>query len=160
MRQARVRAISCRACGESIPETNHGIHGRRRDETILVVEDNAEVRATAVEMLAGLGYKLYEAGNAQQALEQLALPTEIALVFSDIMLPAGMLGSQLEQRPAGAAARSESAMTSGFSESGMVHRGILDGSVELLAKPYKLEDLACRIRARLDGKEENKRVQA
>jgi DNA-binding NtrC family response regulator len=103
---------------------------------------------------------LSEAGKAHQALEQLTLHPEIAPVFSDIMLPGGMLGSQLEQRLRELRPEVRVLMTSGFSETGMLHRGILDGSVELLAKPYKLEELAHRIRARLDGKEENKRVQA
>ena len=39
-------------------------------------------------------------------------------------------------------------------------RGVLDGSIELLPKPYRVEDLARRIRAKLDGNEEMKRVQA
>ena len=51
-------------------------------------------------------------------------------------------------------------MTSGFSESTIMQRGMLDGSIEVLQKPYKVEDLARRVRAKLDGKEENQRVPA
>ncbi|HEU4604458.1 MAG TPA: hypothetical protein VFS24_20965, partial [Steroidobacteraceae bacterium] len=51
-------------------------------------------------------------------------------------------------------------MTSGFSESGIMDRQLLDGRIELLQKPYRLEDLARRIRAKLDGIEENDRVPA
>ena len=53
-----------------------------------------------------------------------------------------------------------SASTSGFSDSTLMHRSLLDGTVELLPKPYQLEELARRVRALLDGKEENKRVPA
>jgi PAS domain S-box-containing protein len=132
----------------------------RGHETILVVEDNAAVRATAIEMLGGLGYRLLEASNGRQALEVVAREPDIALVFSDIMLPGGLLGSQLAQRLSERRPRLKVLMTSGFSESGMLQRGMLDGSIGLLPKPYKLEDLARRIRATLDGTEESERVQA
>ena len=51
-------------------------------------------------------------------------------------------------------------LTSGFSDSSVMHRSLLDGTVELLPKPYPLEELARRVRGLLDGKEENKRVPA
>jgi CheY-like chemotaxis protein len=132
----------------------------RGDETILVVEDNAEVRATAVDILSGLGYRVLEAGNGHQALEQFMRHAEIALVFSDVMLPGGLHGTQLvhklrERRPT-----LRVLMTSGFSESTIVTRGMLDGSTEVLSKPYKVEDLARRVRAKLDENEESKRVPA
>ena len=123
----------------------------RGDETILVVEDNAAVRATAIEMLGGLGYRLLEAANGHQALELVAREPGIALVFSDIMLPGGLLGSQLVERLGGLRPQLKVLMTSGFSESGMLQRGMLDGSIGLLPKPYRLEDLARRVRAALDG---------
>ena len=132
----------------------------RGNELILVVEDNAEVRRTAVDILGALGYRVLEASNGHHALEQFMQHPEIALVFSDVMLPGGMLGSQLvsklqERRP-----DLRILMTSGFSESGIMNRGVLDGTVELLQKPYKVEELARRVRALLDGKEESHRVPA
>jgi len=71
-----------------------------------------------------------------------------------------LLGSQLvhklrERRP-----DLRVLMTSGFSESSIMNRGVLDGSIELLQKPYKLEELARRVRAVLDAKEETHRVPA
>jgi FixJ family two-component response regulator len=75
-------------------------------------------------------------------------------------LPGGLLGSQLAQRLSERRPRLKILMTSGFSESGMLQRGMLDGSIGLLPKPYKLEDLARRIRATLDGTEESERVEA
>jgi DNA-binding response OmpR family regulator len=51
-------------------------------------------------------------------------------------------------------------LTSGFSDSTLMHRSVLDGTVELLPKPYQLEELARRMRALLDEKEENERVPA
>jgi len=123
-------------------------------ELLLVVEDNAEVRRTAVDILSSLGYRVLEAADAQEALVLFERHEDIALVFSDVMLPGGMLGSQLvlklrEHRP-----DLRILMTSGFSESGNMRRGVLDGSIELLHKPYTVEDLARRVRALLDAKKE------
>ena len=132
----------------------------RGRETLLVVEDNAEVRTTAVEILRMLGYRVLEASNGRQALEQFLRHPEIALVFSDVMLPGGLLGPQLVQKLREHRPELKVLMTSGFSESGVMSRGVLDGSIELLPKPYRVEDLARRIRAKLDGNEEMKRVQA
>jgi CheY-like chemotaxis protein len=132
----------------------------RGTEAILVVEDDIEVRKTAVDILGGLGYRLREASNGHQALEEFMQHPEIALVFSDIMLPGGLLGTNLvhklrERRP-----ELKVLLTSGFSESSILYRGILDGSIEVLAKPYKVEDLARRVRSILDEEEESQRVTA
>jgi signal transduction histidine kinase/ActR/RegA family two-component response regulator len=132
-------------------------HGR---ETLLVVEGNAEVRSTAVDILGSLGYRLLEASNGFQALEQFMQHPQIALVFCDVMLPGGLPGTSLiaklqERRPG-----LKVLMTSAFSESTILHRGLLDGTIEMLSKPYQLEDLARRVRAILDEKEETKRVPA
>jgi CheY-like chemotaxis protein len=132
----------------------------RGTETILVVEDNPEVRTTAVEILGSLGYRLLEASNGHQALEKFVQHPDIALVFSDVMLPGGMLGTGLvtklcERRP-----ELKVLMTTGFSESVIMHRGLLDGSIAVIGKPYKVEDLARRVRTILDDTEESQRVPA
>ncbi len=125
-----------------------------------MVEDNAEVRGTTVEILASLGYRVIEAANGHQALERFMQHPEIALVFTDIMLPGGLLGTQLVERLSERRAELKVLLTSGFSDSSLMHRSLLDGTVELLPKPYQLEELARRVRGLLDGKEENKRVPA
>jgi CheY-like chemotaxis protein len=129
-------------------------------ETLLVVEDNAEVRSTAVDILSSLGYRVLEAANGHMALEQFMQHTDIALVFSDVMLPGGLPGTSLisklrERRPG-----LKVLMTSAFSESSMMNRDMLDGTLQLLTKPYRVEDLARQVRAILDQKEESRRVQA
>lgn len=119
------------------------------------------MRMTAVEILRTLGYRVLEASNGRQALEKFMQHPEVSLVFSDIMLPGGLLGPQLVQKLREHRPGLKVLMTSGFSESGIMSRGVLDGSIDLLPKPYRVEDLARRIRAKLDGQEEeNKRVQA
>jgi CheY-like chemotaxis protein len=132
----------------------------RGSETILVVEDDLEVRSTATDILTSLGYRVLQAGNGHQALEQFMQHPDIALVFSDVMLSGGLLGTNLvtklrERRP-----NLSVLLTTGFSESLILHRGLMQDSVPVLSKPYKVEDLARRIRAILDGNEETLRVQA
>lgn len=132
----------------------------RGSETVLVVEDNVEVRSTAVEILTSLGYRVLEASNGHQALEQFMRYPDIALVFTDIMLPGGLLGTQLVEKLTERRPGLKVLLTSGFSDSSLMHRSMLDGTAELLPKPYPLEELARRVRAKLDGKEENQRVPA
>jgi PAS domain S-box-containing protein len=129
-------------------------------ETLLVVEDSPEVRSTAVDILTSLGYRVLEAANGYQALEQFMQHTDIALVFSDVMLPGGLPGTSLisklrERRPG-----LKVLMTSAFSESSMMHRDMLDGTLQLLTKPYRVEELARQVRDILDQNEESRRVQA
>jgi PAS domain S-box-containing protein len=132
----------------------------RGSEAILVVEDDLEVRATAVDILTSLGYRVHEASNGHQAVEKFMQHPDVVLVFSDIMLPGGLLGTNLVQKLRERRPALKVLMTSGFSESSILHRGILDGTMELLGKPYNVEDLARRIRAILDEKEEMHRVPA
>jgi PAS domain S-box-containing protein len=132
----------------------------RGTECILVVEDDLQVRATAVDILTSLGYRVLEATNGHQAVERFVQHPDVALVFSDIMLPGGLLGTNLVQKLRERRPALKVLMTSGFSETSILHRGILDGTMELLGKPYNVEDLARRIRAILDEKEEMHRVPA
>jgi PAS domain S-box-containing protein len=136
---------------ESLP------HG---DETILVVEDNPEVRSTAVEILGSLGYRVLEASNGHQALERFMQHPDIALVFSDVMLSGGLLGTSLVSKLRERRAGLKVLMTTGFSESAIMNRGLLDGSIALIGKPYKVEELARRVRTILDEPEESQRVTA
>ncbi|HMN44012.1 MAG TPA: PAS domain-containing protein [Povalibacter sp.] len=123
-------------------------------ETILVVEDNPEVRTTAVDILSSLGYRVLEAGNGYQALDRFMQHTDIALVFSDVMLPGGLPGPLLVEKLRERRPDLKVLMTSAFSESSILSRQMLDGSLQLLTKPYRVEDLARYVRAILDEKEE------
>ncbi|HEY0943406.1 MAG TPA: PAS domain-containing protein [Steroidobacter sp.] len=152
--RSRASADEARLDGAIEADLPHGT------ETLLVVEDNAEVRGTAVEILTSLGYRVHEAANGHQALERFMRHPDIALVFTDIMLPGGLLGTQLVEKLTERRAGLKVLLTSGFSDSSVMHRSLLDGTVELLPKPYQVEELARRVRGLLDGKEENKRVPA
>jgi len=124
---------------------------RGGDEQILVVEDDDDVRAFAVEQLRALGYDVLEAPDARTALAHLERE-HVDLLFTDVVLPGGMSGKML----ADAAAAADPALcvlfTSGYTENAIVHQGRLDAGVSLLNKPYRRSELAGRVRALLDGR--------
>jgi CheY-like chemotaxis protein len=130
----------------------------RGTESILVVDDNADVRSTAVEMLSSLGYRVYGAGAGTEALHIAAQHPEIALLFSDLMLPGGMSSVSLLRQLRLAHPHIRELFTSGFSDSVIAHRSVFDGSIDVMPKPYQLNDLARRVRVALDSGEEKVRV--
>ena len=123
----------------------------RGDETILLVEDDDQVRRLAYGNLTALGYRVLKASNGIEALRLLQQHEDIALLFSDVLMPGGIGGREL----ADAARRQRPGLkvlfTSGYSEDAIVHNGRLDPGVHLLPKPYRRRELAMRVRAVLDG---------
>ncbi|HEY4303774.1 MAG TPA: response regulator [Gemmatimonadaceae bacterium] len=115
-------------------------------ETILVVEDDADVRATVVEMLSSLGYHVLRAKDAQSALAIVESGVPIHLLFTDVVMPGPLRSTELarkarERQPAIAVL-----FTSGYTDNAIVHAGRLDEGVELLSKPYTHDALARKIR--------------
>jgi signal transduction histidine kinase/CheY-like chemotaxis protein len=113
-------------------------------ETVLVVEDEDEVRRFTVEMLRELGYTTLEAENAQRALALIDSHPEIALLFTDVVMPDmnGRLlaNAALKRRP-----NLPVLFTTGYTRNAIVHHGILDADVSVLIKPYTLDMLAAKI---------------
>lgn len=128
----------------SVAPTDGPIEGG--SETVLVVEDDEEVRETAVAMLVALGYRALRARNADSALMVIESGVSIDVLFTDVMMPGRLRSPELariaQQRLPGIAVL----FTSGYTENSIVHGGRLDEGVELLSKPYTQEALARRIR--------------
>jgi PAS domain S-box-containing protein len=123
-----------------------------RDETILVCEDDDDVRAFTVEVLRELGYHVIEAPDGPSALRLLERQEgRVDLLFTDVVLPGGMTGSVL----AGAAREKRPGLkvlfTTGYARNAIVHHGRLDAGVALITKPFTYSDLAARVREMLDG---------
>ena len=123
-----------------------------RGETILVVEDDPDVRSFTIEMLRELGYIVLATTDAQSALRMLDAHREIALLFTDVGLPGGMNGRQLADEALRRRAHLKVLFTSGYARNAIVHHGRLDPGVELLSKPFTFAMLGARIRRLLDGK--------
>ena len=111
-------------------------------ETVLVVEDEPEVRGIAVAFLRALGYHVHEAADAAQALQHLHDDTAIALLFSDVVLGGGANGIELAQMARTLRPALPVLLTSGYElgSSDMPHE------FPLLRKPYRKEELASAAR--------------
>jgi CheY-like chemotaxis protein len=118
------------------------------DETVLVVEDNAEVLELAVATISDLGYQVLTAADGPSALDILRANKAIDLLFSDVVMPGGMNGFELVSKAKDIRADLKVLMTSGYAN---VHRpGSNRPDVPLLLKPYRYGDLARSIRMALD----------
>lgn len=121
----------------------------RGSETVLVVEDEPEVRGIAVAFLRSLGYAVREAADAEQALRMLQTDDGISLLFSDVVLGSGASGIQLALAARELRPDLPVLLTSGY------ELGSADTPHEfpLLRKPYRKQDLASASRAALDRRD-------
>jgi CheY-like chemotaxis protein len=125
--------------------------GKGGGETILVVEDNPDVRRLVLRQLRDLGYAVIEAANGPQALKILEDGAAIDLLFTDVVMPGGMTGRQLAEAAKGSRPNLKTLFTSGYTEDSILRLGKLDPGVRLLSKPYRKHELATRVREALDG---------
>ncbi len=123
----------------------------RGHETILVVEDDVMVRDFVVAQLHSLGYQTLAAANGSEALALVNSGAAFDLLFTDVIMPGGMNGRQLAEEIARRRPGVKVLYTSGYTENAIMHHGRLDPGVALLNKPYRMADLAKKVRAVLDA---------
>uniref|UniRef100_UPI00358F653C response regulator n=1 Tax=Cupriavidus taiwanensis TaxID=164546 RepID=UPI00358F653C len=119
---------------------------RGGSETVLVVEDDEDVRATVVEMLASLGYHVLRARDAHSALAVVERGAPVDLLFSDVVMPGPLRSTELARKLRERLPDVGVLFTSGYADSAIVHDGRLDAGIELLSKPYTHEALARKVR--------------
>jgi CheY-like chemotaxis protein len=119
-------------------------------ETILVVEDEPDVRNFAVEALGELGHRVLDAQDGLHALRILDQHREVALLLTDVGLPGGMNGRQLADEARRRTADLKVLFTSGYACDAIVHHGRLDAGVGLVTKPFTFVELAAKVRLVLD----------
>jgi CheY-like chemotaxis protein len=112
-------------------------------ETVLLVEDDPRLRRVASRRLRGLGYQVIEADNGTNALTLLAAHAEIAIIFTDFVMPGGMNGSELAEAALATNPAVKVLFTSGYAEPAA--RGKLRAGA-WLRKPYTAIELAKTIR--------------
>ncbi len=120
-------------------------------ERILLVEDDPLVRAFASRQLAALGYVVLSASNGPDALEILRQRDDIALLFTDVIMPGGMNGPQLAAAARRLHPELPVLLTSGYTENAIAQQEGLDPAMRLLSKPYRHVELARYIRETLDS---------
>jgi len=131
-------------------ETEAPAGGVAAGETILVVEDDDEVRAYVVEILRGMKYLVFDARDANGALDIFAKHGEtIDLLLTDVVLP-GMNGRQLADEIAARESNIKILYMTGYSRDAIVHQGRLHAGVDVIQKPLTQEGLATKIRAMLE----------
>ena len=121
-------------------------------ETILVVEDDPEVRVYVTGALRGFGYNVIAVEDGPAVLSVLPTIESLDLLFTDVVLPHGMDGKQvsaavLERFPDAAVI-----FTSGYTKNAIVHNGRLDDETWLLSKPYSRQELGRTVRSILDAR--------
>jgi PAS domain S-box-containing protein len=118
-------------------------------ETILIVEDQAEVRAVARQTLQRHGYTVIEAAHGQEAIEQLEVhPTAIDLLLTDVVLP-GMSGRQVAEELQRRKPDLRVLYMSGYTDDTITRHGVLDRSLAFLEKPFTADGLLQKIRSTL-----------
>ncbi|WP_158899374.1 response regulator [Burkholderia sp. L27(2015)] len=115
-------------------------------ETVLVVEDDEDVRSTVVEMLTALGYTVLKAKDAQSALAIVESGVPIHLLFTDVVMPGPLRSTELARKARERLPLIAVLFTSGYTDNAIVHAGRLDEGIELLSKPYTYEALARKVR--------------
>jgi PAS domain S-box-containing protein len=120
----------------------------RGSESVLVVESDPDVRATAAQALRVLGYRVLESDAGEQALRLLAQDEDVPLLLTETTLSGGMPGAELAERARAGRPRLRVLYTPGFA-GGVRLRGVPDGA-DVLPKPYAISELARRVRAALD----------
>lgn len=115
-------------------------------ETILLVEDNEQVRDLAKAVLAQQGYTILVAENGAEALTRLASHEDpVHLLLTDVIMPV-MNGRELYIRAAGKYPGMKVLYMSGYTDRVIAHQGILDDGVQLIQKPFNAHELKTRVR--------------
>jgi CheY-like chemotaxis protein len=122
-------------------------------ETILVVEDNDEVRAYTTDILRELGYEVFEATEGDTALGLIATEPRIKLLFTDVGLPGPFNGRQIADEARKLRSDLKVLFTTGYAQNAIIHQGRLDPGVQLIVKPFNFAGLAAKIRQMFDGAE-------
>ena len=113
---------------------------------VLLVEDNAEVRAFAAESLEELGFVAHAAEDAETALELLERRPGVSVLLTDVVMP-GTDGRRLADAAVGMRPDLKVLFMTGYTRNAIVHNGRLDEGVALITKPFTLDDLARELRA-------------
>ncbi len=119
-------------------------------ETVLLVEDETEVRRMAARSLRAEGYTVMEAADGQEALRVISDPsTEVTLVLTDLAMPL-VGGLDLASELVRIAPRTPVLFMTGYTSSEAMRRGALRWGHPLIEKPFTPEELAARVRTALD----------
>jgi two-component system, cell cycle sensor histidine kinase and response regulator CckA len=136
--------------GSNESGTEHPAQASPGTETILLVEDEIPLRRMLREALSRAGYRVWEAGNGAEALEQWGTQIhKIQLLVTDIVMPV-MSGLQLAEELVERCPKLKIILMSGHAEEVISNQGVLDSALEFLSKPFLPDVLVRKVRDVLD----------
>ncbi|HEY4175467.1 MAG TPA: ATP-binding protein [Kofleriaceae bacterium] len=122
-------------------------------ERVVLVDDDAFVRASAARALRGRGYDVIEAPDGKAALEVIEREgSSIAMLVTDVVMP-GMDGRELAQKARGVVPKLRVLYTTGYADDAVSRHGVLRSEIDLLEKPFGTRQLAGRVRRMIDTRE-------
>ena len=114
--------------------------------TILLVEDNDDLREATTSMIEAFGYQVVSASNAEEALARFEdLDEHVDLVITDVVMP-GLNGQELADRIRAKRKDTRVLFVSGYTDDVILRHGIMEGNVTFLKKPFSADGLAGKIR--------------
>jgi PAS domain S-box-containing protein len=141
---------------EDLPAESLAIAGavpaKRPHETVLVVEDEPNLRRLTRQFLEKEGYSVLDAADGTEAVRIcVAFEGTIHLLLTDVIMP-GMNGRELAKRVSEIRPNTKVLYMSGYTENAIGHNGTLDAGITLLQKPFTLQALQAKVREVLDQK--------
>ncbi|PJI92083.1 PAS/PAC sensor hybrid histidine kinase [Yoonia maricola] len=121
------------------------------NQTVLVVEDNPQVRKLTTVRLRNLGYRVQEAASGDHAAEVLQQDNDIDVVFTDLVMPGELDGLALARHVVASYPNLRILLTSGYAEDILNRQSANEPGVKILRKPYRQSDLAAALSALFDG---------
>ena len=123
-------------------------------EHVLVVEDDDEVRAIAAGFLSRLGYRVAEAADGSEALAELSRNPRVDLLFTDVVLRGPLSGADVAREALAKRPSLAVLFTSGYAPHTLSLDTALSRGVELLGKPYRIEQLARMVRRAIEVRDQ------
>jgi two-component system, cell cycle sensor histidine kinase and response regulator CckA len=144
----RINSVCDDVCiQEAAAEISQGV------ETILVVEDNTQVRDLACEILGMYGYKVIDTPDGRSAIEAASsYDGVIHLLITDMVMP-DMNGRELYEQIAKIHTGIKSIFMSGYSADIISHHGVLESGMAFIQKPFSIQDFMVKVREVLDAKQ-------
>jgi PAS domain S-box-containing protein len=133
----------------TMPKSDKMAEPRGRGQTILVLEDDPDVRKLAVSMLQGLGYSVREAHDGRAALEVFDSASRIDLLLSDIVLSGGISGRAVVEQARGRRPDLKVLFMSGYAEAATNREGLGHDDTVVLNKPFRRHELAQKVSSAL-----------
>lgn len=143
--------VSSEALNAELIETGSG-------KTVLVIDDEPTVRMLVTDALSDLGHACLEAGDGPSGLKFLQSDTSIDLLITDVGLPGGMNGRQIAEAARQLRPNLQVLFITGYAENAVLNHGHIERGMEVLTKPFAVDDLVRRVSRLLQSDQQDHRA--